>query len=93
MDGIRDLLRIGRVEGNATLSHEGSGSCKLRNNQYPMSFLLAGNVLERNEIHAVTCRSDKTGIGNGIQCRQFSERNGTMQIYDWCVIRSACIGG
>lgn len=66
MDSICQFHRICRVEINRALFHERGCSGKFRQHQDTVALGLTGDVLERDEVHAVSRGGEQTGVCDGV---------------------------
>ena len=66
MDSVCQFHRIRRVEINSPLSHERRRTSEFRQNEDAVALCLAGDVLERDEVHAVSRGGEQTCVCDGV---------------------------
>lgn len=90
VDGLRDVVRVVRMERDAPAAHEDCRASELGDHEHAVPLGLACDVLERDKVHAVTGRGEQADVGDGVERRELGEGDGAVHVYQGGIIGGGC---
>ena len=88
MDSLGQVANVPGVDDDTSVQALGSAG-KLRQDHGTVALLLAGNVLVRNEVHAITGGGNETSVGNGVEGDELLEGDALVHKVDGDKLDSA----
>lgn len=77
---LRHLSRVGRMEWDTPLAHEGGGPGEFGKDEDAVLLLLASDILEGHEVHSVSGGCEEACIRDGIKGCQLGEGDGAVHV-------------